>query len=103
VAALAGAGTTSVVVSPIGFTSDHLEVVWDLDTEAADTAKRLGLDFVRAATPGTDPRFVRMIRELVDERRVPGTARPALGTVPTWDFCEPGCCPAARPRPATSG
>jgi ferrochelatase len=101
--ALAQGGTTSVVVSPIGFISDHLEVVWDLDTEAAGTAKRLGLDVVRAATPGTDPRFVRMIRELVTERLVPGTQRPALGTVPTWDFCEPGCCPPARPRPATSG
>jgi ferrochelatase len=99
-AALAEAGTTSVVVSPIGFTSDHLEVVWDLDTEATETAKRLGLDFVRAATPGTDPRFVRMVRELVEERLVPGIERPALGTVPTWDFCQPGCCPAAGARPA---
>src|SRR5262249_31746171 len=65
--ALAAAGTTGVVVSPIGFISDHLEVVWDLDTEAAETAKQLGLDFARAATPGTDPRFVAMIRELVQE------------------------------------
>ncbi len=101
--ALADAGTTSVVVSPIGFVSDHLEVVWDLDTEAAGTAKRLGLDFVRAATPGTDPRFVAMVRELVQERLLPGTPRSALGTVPTWDFCAQGCCPAAGPRRATSG
>jgi ferrochelatase len=100
---LAGDGVTSVVVSPIGFSSDHLEVVWDLDTEAAETAKRLGLDFARAATPGTDPRFVTMIRELVQERLDPGAPRRALGTIPTWDFCEPGCCPAARPRPAASG
>ena len=54
-AALAAAGTTSVVVSPIGFISDHLEVVWDLDTEAAGTAKSLGLEFARAATPGDRP------------------------------------------------
>jgi ferrochelatase len=102
-AALATAGTTSVVVSPIGFISDHLEVVWDLDTEAAATAKRLGLDFARAATPGTDPRFVAMIRELVRERLVPGSPRPALGTLPSWDFCEVGCCRTARPGPATTG
>src|SRR5438046_2179960 len=62
-ATLAAAGTTSVVVSPIGFISDHLEVAWDLDNEAAGTAKELGLHFARAATPGTDPRFVGMIRE----------------------------------------
>ena len=67
-AALAEAGVTGVVVSPIGFVSDHLEVVWDLDTEALETAKQLGLDFVRAGTPGTDPRFVTMVRELVTER-----------------------------------
>jgi len=102
-ATLSEAGTTSVVVSPIGFISDHLEVVWDLDTEAARTARRLGLDFARAATAGTDPRFVTMIRELVTERLDPGSPRPALGTIPTWDFCDPGCCPAARPRPATTG
>src|SRR6266536_2712724 len=96
---LAAAGTTGVVVSPIGFISDHLEVVWDLDTEAAETAKQLGLDFARAATPGTDPRFVTMIRQLVQERLVPGSPRLALGTVPTWDFCEPGCCGTGRPGP----
>jgi ferrochelatase len=101
-AMLAAAGTTSVVVSPIGFISDHLEVVWDLDTEAAQAAKQLGLDFARAATPGTDPRFVAMVRELVQER-LDGAQRRALGTVPTWDHCDPACCPAARPRPATSG
>ena len=61
-----------MVVSPIGFVSDHLEVVWDLDTEAPETAKQLGLDFVRAGTPGTDPRFVTMVRELVAERATPG-------------------------------
>ncbi len=97
---LAARGTTSVVVSPIGFISDHIEVMWDLDTEAA--AERLGLDFARAATPGTDPRFVAMVRELVLERTAGGPRR-ALGTVPTWDTCDPACCPAARPRPVTSG
>lgn len=92
--ALAADGTAAVVVSPIGFTSDHLEVVWDLDTEAADTAKRVGLAFARAATPGADPRFVAMVRELVVERR-DGTGPPArLGSVPVWDTCASNCCPA---------
>ncbi|HEY2947076.1 MAG TPA: ferrochelatase [Micromonosporaceae bacterium] len=96
-AALADAGTTDVAVSPIGFVSDHLEVVWDLDTEATATAKRLGLGFARAATPGTDPRFVAMVRELVAERTEGGPRR-RLGTLPTWDTCPGHCClPARRP------
>ena len=99
---LAASGTTSVVVSPIGFISDHIEVLWDLDNEAAVTAEQLGLDYSRAGTPGDDPRFVAMIRELVEERLHPGTARAALGTIPTWDFCDEACCVPARPGPATS-
>jgi ferrochelatase len=94
--ALARAGTTGVVVSPIGFISDHLEVMWDLDTEAADTAGALGMDFVRAATPGTDPRFVEMVRQLVLERTEPGYPREARGQIPTWDRCDPRCCTAGR-------
>jgi ferrochelatase len=81
-----------VVASPIGFMSDHLEVAWDLDQEAAATAESLGLDFVRAATPGMHPQFVEMIAELVRERLDPTMRRPALGTVPTWDSCPVGCC-----------
>ena len=99
-AALAADGITGVVVSPIGFTSDHLEVAWDLDNEAAETARTLGLGYVRAATPGTDPRFVAMVRELVAERLDPDTPRRHLGAVPTWDTCPVGCCPAPR-RPGT--
>lgn len=92
--ALAGEGVEAVVVSPIGFVSDHLEVVWDLDTEAADTAKRVGLAFARAATPGLDPRFVQMIRELVTERldESGAAARRRLGSVPVWDVCQSHCC-----------
>jgi ferrochelatase len=102
---LAADGVTAVVVSPIGFVSDHLEVVWDLDTEAAETAKRLGLGFARAGTPGTDPRFVAMVRELVEERLTPAgsvnppdtAARRRLGTLPVWDACPADCClPAGR-------
>ncbi len=81
-------GVTGVVVSPIGFVSDHLEVVWDLDHEAAATAQKLGLGFARAGTPGTDPRFVAMIRELV-----------VAGAVTDPDSCPARCCPAPPVRP----
>jgi protoporphyrin/coproporphyrin ferrochelatase len=91
-------GVTSVVVVPIGFVSDHMEVVQDLDTEAAATADRLGLRFARAATPGTHPAFVAMIRDLVLERAAVergGRLDPvALGQLDAhWGSCPPGCCP----------
>jgi ferrochelatase len=95
--ALADQGVTDVVVSPIGFVSDHLEVIWDLDNEALATARKLGLGYARAATPGTDPRFVTMIRELVRERTA-GVPRQRLGTLPIWDQCPAGCCPAPQRR-----
>jgi ferrochelatase len=94
---LAKAGATDVVVSPIGFVSDHLEVVWDLDTEAAATAQQLGLGYARAGTPGTDPRFVTMVRELVAERSGIAPQR-RLGTLPVWDACPSDCC-AVKARP----
>ncbi|WP_432987619.1 ferrochelatase [Dactylosporangium sp. CA-233914] len=95
--ALAKGGVTEVVVSPIGFISDHLEVIWDLDEEARATAARLGLAYARAATPGADPRFVDMIRQLVDERVLAhSNVRHALGTVPTWDFCPADCCASPK-------
>jgi ferrochelatase len=92
---VAAEGVRAVVVSPIGFISDHLEVLWDLDLEAAATARRLGLRFARAATPGTDPRFVSMIRELVLERLDPTTPRRRLGNLPVWDECPATCCGVA--------
>jgi protoporphyrin/coproporphyrin ferrochelatase len=101
-ATVAEQGVRNVVVSPIGFVSDHLEVVWDLDHEAAATAAKLGLNYARAATPGTDARFVTMVRDLVVERIDPAAPRHALGTVPTWDSCPVGCCPAPR-RTAPAG
>jgi len=97
-AVLAEQGVRNVAVSPIGFVSDHMEVLWDLDNEAADTAKRLGLGYARAATPGTDPRFVAMIRELVTERLDPSAPRRRLGTLPVWDTCADGCCALPRRR-----
>ncbi|NUR31011.1 MAG: ferrochelatase [Catenulispora sp.] len=91
----------NVVVSPIGFVSDHLEVVWDLDTEAAATAAELGLGYARAATAGTDPRFVRMVTDLVNEALTPSDPHPSqrLGTLSRRQTCGAGCCPrATRPR-----
>jgi protoporphyrin/coproporphyrin ferrochelatase len=90
---LAAGGVSAVVAAPIGFVSDHLEVIWDLDNEAAETAEKLGLRWDRVPTPGTDPRFVRMIAELVAER-TDGVPRRRCGTLPVWDVCQPGCCPA---------
>ncbi|MGY1773916.1 ferrochelatase [Blastococcus sp. SYSU D00813] len=87
---LAAAGETAVVVLPIGFVSDHLEVVWDLDNEARETAAELGLTFVRAGTAGTHPAFVATVRELLQERRAGGP--PRLGT-----NCPAACCFVDRP------
>lgn len=84
--AIAADGVTDAVISPIGFVSDHLEVLWDLDNEARDTAYKLGLGFARAATPGTDRRFVTMVRELVLERTAGAEPR-ALGT-----YAAPAAC-----------
>jgi ferrochelatase len=95
--ALAAVGTTDVITVPVGFVSDHLEVQWDLDVEAAATAAELGLGFARTSTPGTDPRFVGMVRELVEERREPSAPKRALSPLgPAHDRCPAGCCPAPR-------
>jgi ferrochelatase len=88
-----GAAVRDVVVAPIGFISDHLEVVFDLDVEARRRCKALGLNMERAATVGAHPRFVRMIRELLVERMTPGARRPALGNLPpSHDACRDDCC-----------
>lgn len=101
---LNGDGVDSVVVIPIGFISDHMEVMFDLDTEAMATAERLGMTLVRASTVGTDHRFIEAIIELVEERRSNGPVR-ALGTLDVRpDVCAPGCCPApSRPGIPNSG
>jgi len=91
-AALAGRDTRAVVLVPIGFVADHMEVKFDLDTQAAATARRLGIELVRAATAGTAPRFVEMIRALVLER-VEGKAPAFVGTRgPQPVPCAPDCC-----------
>ncbi len=107
--ALAAAGVPGVAVVPVGFVSDHMEVVYDLDTEAKATAERLGLPFRRVATAGDDPRFVAVVRDLLVERatveRGREVARNALGDLgPLWDRCPVGCCANPRgPRPALTG
>ncbi|HEY0542775.1 MAG TPA: ferrochelatase [Actinoallomurus sp.] len=86
-------GTDAAVIVPIGFVSDHMEVKFDLDVEAAELAERIGLRIERAATAGTHPRFVTMARELLLEREGNGTERPSLGTLgPRPDTCAGTCC-----------
>jgi ferrochelatase len=89
-------GCAGVVIVPIGFVSDHMEVVWDLDTVALDHARKLGLPARRAATVGTDPRFVAAVRELVQERvgLMPARALSELGPMP--NVCGRNCCPNPR-------
>ena len=94
---------TDVVVIPIGFLSDHVEVLFDLDHEAQSIADTCGLRMVRAATVGTHPRFVRMIRELIRER-LDGLPPQSLGVLgPNPDVCPETCCLSGRPvRPIIS-
>jgi protoporphyrin/coproporphyrin ferrochelatase len=98
-AELAGSGSRAVVVVPIGFVSDHMEVRFDLDVEAAQTAQRLDLQFARAAAPGTDHRFVSMITDLVRER-LDGGPRAAVGSLGAGpDYCPALCCGSGRGQP----
>ncbi len=101
---LASRGTTAVAVVPLGFISDHMEVLFDLDTQAADTASELGLDYIRVPTVGVAPRFISMIRELLQEQINPSSQKLWLGSDGPW----PSNCPdnhclvpsANRSRPA---
>jgi ferrochelatase len=98
------AGVTDVVVVPLGFISDHMEVLFDLDHEAQEHAAALGMTMIRAGTVGTHPRFVTMIRELIEERMMANPERPALGRRgPNHDICPLGCCLLHAPaRPTAS-
>ncbi|MBA2705616.1 MAG: ferrochelatase [Blastocatellia bacterium] len=90
---LHAAGATDVVVAPIGFVSDHMEIIYDLDTEAIARCRELGLNMVRAATAGTHPGFIEMIRELIIERLESQTPRRSVGTHGARaDLCLPACC-----------
>ncbi|MEV7611430.1 ferrochelatase [Streptomyces sp. NPDC089799] len=102
------AGTAAVVMVPIGFVSDHMEVLYDLDTEATAKAAELDLPIRRSATVGADPRFAAAVRELVLERAALERGEPvercwvgALGA--SHDLCAVGCCPAREARPAAAG
>ncbi|WP_110590449.1 ferrochelatase [Microbacterium suaedae] len=99
---------SAVLVVPIGFVSDHMEVLWDLDREARETAEAAGMWFARAATPGVQPAFVDALVDLVRERllgRPVGARANVTGIGPWVDVCRPGCCAKAgsAPRPAIAG
>jgi ferrochelatase len=96
-AALAASGTIDVAVLPIGFLSDHIEVLYDLDIEAHDKSRELGINLVRAATVGTHPQFVAALADLVEERVRASPKRTAVGSFSAWpDVCPVDCCPAPR-------
>ena len=98
--ALASGGVTDVVVVPIGFVSDHLEVRFDLDIEARRAVASLGINMVRAETVGAHPDYVRMIRDLVLERVEGRDTRAALGRFPaSHDLCAADCCPPPQRPP----
>jgi ferrochelatase len=97
---LAADGVRKAVIAPIGFVADHLEVLLDLDIEAASVAKEIGVEIARAATVGTHAAYVAMVRELVCERIAPDMPRHALGAFgPSHDACPADCCLSGRPGP----
>lgn len=96
-------GAQAVAVMPIGFVSDHLEVLYDLDTEAREVCDRLGLFLARAETVGAHPRYVGMIRELIEERLADSPERLVLGRLgPSHDVCPKGCCAYTASRPTAA-
>jgi ferrochelatase len=100
---LRAAGARAVVVHPVGFLSDHVEVLYDLDVEARQAGEALGLTVARSATVGTHPRFVSMLAGLIAERVNGTNDRPAVGRDPAGpDVCPVDCClpPGRRPAPA---
>jgi ferrochelatase len=101
-------GRKAVAVVPVGFMSDHMEVLWDLDTEAAEAAEEAGLAFTRTPTPGVSPTFVAGIVDLIEERLHgrPNEERPHVTSLPgAFDVCRPGCCENIRAgfKPAAAG
>ncbi|HIE99326.1 MAG TPA: ferrochelatase [Planctomycetes bacterium] len=93
---LRNGGVERVVVSPVGFLSDHIEVLYDLDDEAKSVCEEIGVQMTRAATPDTHPVFVQMIRKLIQER-LHETTQECIGRfAPSHDICPSDCCPAPR-------
>ena len=104
--ALHADGVTDVIVVPIGFLSDHMEVLFDLDTQAKAVATELGMHFIRAATVGTHPTFISGLRDLIIERMTNAADKPALGVLdPCPDICPHNCClePATGQRAVMDG
>jgi ferrochelatase len=96
-------GAKSVVVAPVGFLSDHIEVLFDLDEEAKGICDELGMEMARSETPGTHPAFVSCIRELIEERLGLRSEKRAIGQYgPNHDVCPVDCClyTPQRPRPS---
>jgi protoporphyrin/coproporphyrin ferrochelatase len=89
----------AIVITPLGFVSDHLEVMYDLDVEAVDRCTELGLPYARAQSVSTHPLFIQMIRQLIEERCSGASERPALGQYgPSHDICPVDCCLYPRPQ-----
>jgi ferrochelatase len=102
--ALKKSGATDTVIAPIGFISDHMEVLYDLDTEARALCEELGLNMVRAPTVSTHPAFIRMIRELILERMSDDAVPRFLGGLgPSHDVCPMDCCLMGAGRPPQTG
>ena len=100
-------GCKNLIISPIGFLSDHMEIMFDLDTEALEKCNKLEIKMERAKTVGNHPRFITMIRELIEERLELRTDKRAIGKFgPNHDVCPVNCCPApkrpTRPQPASN-
>lgn len=108
--ALAEAGTKAVIVCPIGFVADHIEVIWDLDSELAEQAAGLGIALARATTPNAQPRFARLALDLLDEKRqgrdparvVGAQPVPGYGSSVNGQFCTADCEASARAAAASS-
>ncbi|MEZ5949156.1 MAG: ferrochelatase [Planctomycetaceae bacterium] len=93
-------GVTRVIIDPIGFLSDHMEVLYDLDTEAHQLCEDLGMTMVRTKTVGIHPDFIQMLVELIQERLDPSLPRRAIGQYgPRHDECPVDCCPAPQRPP----
>lgn len=85
-------GAADVLVAPIGFVSDHMEIIYDLDVEAQQLCQKVGMRMFRAATVGTHPKFIKMIRELILERTNNAPVRFSGSLGPRPDVCETNCC-----------
>ncbi|TFB75174.1 ferrochelatase [Cryobacterium glaciale] len=108
IALLPARGIRAVIIVPLGFVSDHMEVMWDLDNEAMETSEKFGIKAVRVPTPGVSPDFVSGLVDLIEERLndTPASDRPAKTTLGPWyDVCRPGCCENVRLgfKPAVAG